>query len=150
MALSFVQANDESRRRLEKLAGGLSDQDLALCTSYDWTVAALLAHLAFWDQRMVVILKRWKETGFDPSPIDSAAVNDALKVVCHALDPHTAIELCLTCAEAADSEMAALTPEFVKQIEEHIEATSIQFRMNRSLHRNGHLQDIETLLQQNR
>lgn len=150
MAASFVQENDVSRHKLETLVRGLSDQDLALRTSYDWTVAALLAHLAFWDMRMVAILERWKESGFDPSPIDSAAVNGALKVMCHALDPHAAVELCLACAEAADSAIAALPLELVKQIEAHVEATSTQFRMNRALHRNSHLQDIELLLQQNR
>ncbi len=150
MTLPFVQENDESRRRLAALVQVLSDQDLALCTSYGWTVAALLAHLAFWDQRMVAILQRWKETGFDPSPIDSTAVNESLKPLCHALSPRAAIELCLICAAAADAELAALTPDLVKQIEEHIESTSTQFRMNRSLHRDGHLKDIEALLQQNR
>src|SRR5512142_2358668 len=108
MTSSFVQENDESRQRLKALVRDLSDQDLALSTEYGWTVAALLAHLAFWDQRMVAILQRWQETGFDPSPIDSGAVNEALKPICHALDPRTAIDLCLACAEAADSAFAAL------------------------------------------
>jgi len=146
MTFPFVQENTESRHRLESLVRGLSDDEFARSTHYGWTVAALLAHLAFWDQRMVVILKRWKEEGFDPSPIDAAAVNDALKVLCHALDPHTAIELCLDSAKAVDAELATLTPDLVKQIEEHAEATSTQFRMNRSLHRDGHLNDIEALL----
>ncbi len=146
MTFPFAQENTESRQRLETLVRRLTDQDLARSTDYGWTIAALLAHLAFWDQRMIVILKRWQEAGFDPSPIDSAAVNDALKVICHALDPRTAIELCLSSAEAVDTEFAALAPEFVKQIEDHIEATSTQFRINRSLHRNAHLQDIEALL----
>lgn len=97
---------------------------------------------------MIVILKRWKEEGFDPSPIDAAAVNDALKVICHALEPRTAIELCLSSAEAADAELATLTPDLMKQIEAHAEATSTQFRMNRALHREGHLNDIEALLKQ--
>src|SRR5512141_1480225 len=123
MTFPFVQESTDSRRRLEALVRGLSDQDLARSTEYGWTIAALLAHLAFWDQRMVVILKRWKESGFDPSPIDSAAVNDALKVLCHALDPRTTIELCLTSAETIDAELAALTPDLVKQIEAHCEAT---------------------------
>lgn len=146
MTASFVQENTESRQRLETLTRSLSDADLARATDYGWTVAALLAHLAFWDQRMVVILKRWKETGFDPSPIDSAAVNDALKGICHALEPRAALQLCLSSAEAVDAELAALTPELVKQIEEHAEVSSTQFRMNRSLHRNGHVKDIEALL----
>ncbi len=150
MTTSFTQENDTSRRRLEALVRNLSDRDLALSTDYGWTVAALLAHLAFWDQRMVAILTRWKESGLDPSPIESMAVNEALKPICHALEPRAAIELCLACAEAIDSELAALTPEFVKQIEAHCEATSTQFRMDRSLHRNDHLKDIERLLQQNK
>ena len=146
MTFPYVNENDQSRRRLADLVNGLSDTDLALSTEYGWTVAALLAHLAFWDQRMIVILRRWQTEGFDPSPIDSAAVNDALKVICHALEPRTAIELCLSSAEAADAELATLTSELVKQIEEHAEVTATQFRMNRTLHRDGHLNDIEALL----
>ena len=124
----------------------LTDTDLALSTDYGWTVSALLAHLAFCDQRVLVILRRWKEEGFDPSPIDLRAVNDLLRVICHALEPRAAIELCLVSAEALDFELSTLTPDLVRQIEEHAQATETQFRMNRSLHRDGHLNDIETLL----
>src|SRR5687768_10864611 len=146
MTFPYSEQNAQSRRRLEMLLRGLSDEDLARSTDYGWTVAALLAHLAFWDQRMIVILRRWLEEGFDPSPIDAAAVNDSLRVICHALDPRPAIELCLSSAEAVDAELETLTPELVKQIEEHTAATETQFRMNRSLHRDGHLNDIEALL----
>jgi hypothetical protein len=146
MTFPYAQQNDESRSRLETLARRLSDADLALSTDYGWTVAALLAHLAFWDQRMIMILKRWKEAGLDASPMDANVVNDSLRVICHALEPRKAIELCLSSAEAADAELARLTAEEVKQLEEHAAATDTQFRMNRSLHRNGHLDDIEALL----
>jgi hypothetical protein len=131
---------------METLVSELSEADLALSTYYGWTVAALLAHLAFWDERMTVILRRWKEAGFDPSPIDSAAVNDALKLICHALEPQTAAALSIAAAERIDAELETLTPDLVKQIEEQAEATATQFRMNRSLHRDGHLNDIEALL----
>jgi hypothetical protein len=146
MTFPYSQENTDSRRRLESLVRGLSDADLALSTDYGWTVAALFAHLAFWDHRMLVILRRWKEQGFDPSPIDTAAVNDALKVICHALEPRAAATLAISAAEQIDAELETLTLEFVKQIEEHTKATSTQFRMNRSLHRDGHLNDIEPLL----
>ena len=146
MTFPYSQQNTESRRRLESLMNNLSDEDLALSTDYGWTVAALLAHLAFWDHRMSVILHRWQEQGFDESPIDAMAVNDALKVICHTLEPRTAVQLALSAAEKVDAEFETLSDEFVKQIEQHIEATSTQFRMNRSLHREGHLNDIEALL----
>lgn len=146
MTFPYAQQNDASRSRLEALVRGLSEADLARSTDYGWTVAALLAHLAFWDQRMIMILKRWKEAGLDASPIDSGIVNDSLRVVCHVLEPRAAVQLCLSSAEAADAELAKLTSDEVKQMEEHAVATDTQFRMNRSLHRDGHLNDIEALL----
>ena len=146
MSFPYSQQNAESRRRLESLVRSLSDKELARSTDYGWTAAALLAHLAFWDHRMSVILHRWQEQGLDPSPIDSMAVNDAMKVLCHALDPHTAAQLAVSAAQKVDAEFETLSDDIVKQIEEHIEATGTQFRINRSLHRDGHLNDIEALL----
>ena len=146
MTFPYSQQNAESYQRLKSLSQRLTDTDLALSTDYGWTVSALLAHLAFWDQRVLVILRRWQAEGLDPSPIDAMAVNDSLKVICHALEPRTAVDLCLVSAEAVDAELETLSPEFVKQIEEHAQATDTQFRMNRALHRSGHLDDIEALL----
>lgn len=148
MTFPYAQQNDESRRRLQGLVQGLSEADLARSTDYGWTVAALLAHLAFWDQRMIMILKRWKQEGLDASPMDTGVVNDSLRVICHALEARRAIQLCLSSAEAVDAELARLTAEEVKHFEEHAAATDTQFRMNRSLHRDGHLGDIEALLKQ--
>ncbi len=146
MTFPYSQQNADSRRRLDSLVRRLSNIDFALSTDYGWTVPALLAHLAFWDQRVLVILRRWQEEGFDPSPIDARAVNHSLKVICQALEPRTAIELCLSSAEAVDTELETLSPELVKQMEKHAQANDTQFRMNRSLHRDGHLNDIEALL----
>jgi hypothetical protein len=146
MTFPYTLENRDSSRRLETLVGRLSDEDLARTTDYGWTVAGLLAHLAFWDQRMSVILKRWQEDGLDESPIDSGAVNDALREICHALDPRTAARLAVTAARKIDGELDGLSAARVTEIEAHASATSTQFRMNRSLHRESHLRDIEALL----
>jgi hypothetical protein len=142
MAFPFVEPNNLSRARLQAVTARLSDVDLALSTPYGWTIAALLAHLAWWDQRVLVLLRRWKEKGVDESPVDSQAVNDALKPLCHAIEPRRAIGLCLASAKAVDAELETIRPDLV----ERIEATATQFRFNRGLHRNDHLQDIEALL----
>ncbi len=146
MTFPYAQQNAESRDRLKALVRRLTDTDLALSTDYGWTISALLAHLAFWDHRMSMILKRWQTEGLDPSPIDSGVVNDSLRVLCHALEPRVAADLALTAAEKIDSELETLSEEFAKKLELHAEATGTQFRMNRSLHRNAHIYDIETLL----
>ena len=143
MAFPHSEENTASRLRLQALVGRLSDEDLALSTPYGWTVAAILAHLAWWDQRVLALLRRWKEDGVDESPIDSHAVNDALRPLCHAIDPGKAIELCLSSAEAVDAELETISYDLMKQVEG---TTSTQFRFNRALHRNDHLNDIEALL----
>jgi hypothetical protein len=146
MTFPYSQQNAESRQRLTALVRRLTDTDLALSTDYGWTISALLAHLAFWDHRMSVILDRWLKEGFDPSEIDSRAVNDSLKVICHALEPRIAADLSLVAAEKIDSELEKLSPDLVKQIEDHAAATGTQFRMNRALHRESHVKDIEALI----
>ena len=146
MTFPYARQNAESRQRLETLVHGLSEASLALSTDYGWTVAALLGHLAFWDHRVSMILRRWQTEGLDASPIDSGVVNDALRVICHSLEPRTAVELALAAAEKVDEELEALSADLVRQLEAHAEASGTQFRMNRSLHRNGHLDDIEALL----
>ena len=146
MTFPYSEQNAQSRRRLETLVRGLSEEDFARSTDYGWTVSALLAHLAFWDLRMSAILQRWQAEGLDPSPIDMMIVNESLKVICHALEPRAAAELALSAAEKIDGELDHLTAEQVKQIEEHAAVTETQFRMNRALHHDGHLNDIEALL----
>lgn len=146
MTFPYSEQNAKSRSRLETFLRGLSDNDLARSTDYGWTVAALLAHLAFWDQRMIMILRRWQQEGLDASPIDSEVVNNSLRVICHSLEPRAAIELCLSSAQSVDAELDTLTADFVKKLEEHAAVTETQFRLNRSLHRDAHLNDIEALL----
>ena len=146
MTFPYSEQNAQSRLRLETLVRGLSEEDFARSTDYGWTVSALLAHLAFWDLRMSAILQRWQAEGLDPSLIDMMVVNESLKVICHAIEPRAAAELALSAAEKIDRELETLTGEQAKKIEEHATATETQFRMNRSLHRDGHLNDIEALL----
>jgi len=142
MAFPFTEENAASRDRLEALANRLSDDDLALTTSYGWSVASLFAHMTWWDQRVLVLLRRWKEQGVDESPVDSQLINDALKPLCHAIEPRAAIRLCLASAAETDAEVVATSPELMAQIE----ASPNHFRLNRSLHRNSHIEDIEGLI----
>jgi hypothetical protein len=142
MAFPFIQENIASRQRLVSFVGRLSDEDLGHINAEGWTVAALLAHLAFWDNRVLVLLRRWQAQGVDESPVDPDMINDSLKPLCLALEPHTAVELCLASAEAVDAELEAITAELV----EAIETSPTFFRFNRAHHRDDHLGEIERLL----
>ena len=142
MPTSFSEKNNASRERLVRLVDGISEQDLKKETSAGWTVSAILAHLAFWDQRALVLLRRWKQDGVNPSPVDPDAINDAVKMICLAIPPRKAVELCLSAAKSIDAEIEQLSAETIKEIE----AKSTNFRLNRGTHRNEHIDELDAIL----
>ena len=142
MTFPFVQENTASRERLERLVGRLSDEELARTTDEGWTVAALLAHIAFWDNRLLVLLRRWQAKGVDESPVDPDMINDAIKPLLLALEPGKAAELCLASARAIDAELETISAELVAAIE----ASPNHVRFNRAHHRDDHLGEIKRLL----
>ena len=61
---------------METLAGRLSGAEQNLDNG--WTVAAALAHLAFWDCRAALLLRRWEQKGTLPDDPDMDLLNEAL------------------------------------------------------------------------
>jgi len=55
MKATHVEENTRERERLRFLVEGLTDEQLSTPLGTDWTIAVALAHLAFWDQRSLVL-----------------------------------------------------------------------------------------------
>lgn len=144
---SFVAENDAERERLRALVRRLSDEDLARPMHAGWTVAGVLAHLALWDQRIVVLLDEWDRRGpsWTPPQIDERDVdwiNDTAKALCLALPPRAAAELALSVAETVDRRVAAIGDTI-------IEANARgggPLNWRRAEHRREHLDEIEQTL----
>jgi hypothetical protein len=139
---SLIKENTNEREHLVELIGKLSDQDLMHPLEAGWTVSAVLAHMAFWDIRAVVLLKKWASEGIGPSPIDTDVVNEVVRHHCLAIAPPAAAHLAISSAEAIDREIAALTPEQAAEIEK--KGTTVH--LNRADHRREHLGQIEQAL----
>ncbi len=58
MDARIAAENAQERRRLGELVGRLTDEEMCLEAGAGWTVAALLAHMAFWDYRALVLVNR--------------------------------------------------------------------------------------------
>jgi hypothetical protein len=144
--MSYTESNDASRARLEAFVRGLTDEALRRPAPYGGTVAGLLAHLAFWERRVTVLLQRWQAGGVDESPVDPDMINDALVPFWAALEPRAAAELCLQAAAEADAEVAALSPELTAAVEQAMAEGKVFMRLDRSLHRLGHLADLEPII----
>ena len=139
----FVSENDQARERLISLVKRLTDEELKLVLGNGWTIAVALAHLAFWDQRSLFLMRKWKKSGVELSPIDIDLTNDSLLSLWLALPPRAAAELAVASAEAIDRELEAAAPEMIAAIE----SLGEKFRLYRSIHRKLHLDEIEELLQ---
>jgi hypothetical protein len=145
MDRSFVQENTRERERLQTLVKRLTDEQLSLPLGSDWTIAVALAHLAFWDQRSFVLMRKWKDSGIvEPSPIDIEVTNESLLSLWSSLEPRKAANFAVSCAESIDRELEAASPEIIAQIE----GLGEEFRLYRSIHRKLHLDQIEELLQE--
>ena len=78
MERPFIAENAREFERLRSLVDKLTEDDLNLAMEEGWTVAAALAHLAFWDRRSLVLMRKWSSSEIEPSPIDIDVANDSL------------------------------------------------------------------------
>lgn len=140
----YIAENDRERRRLEALVDTLDDPALGRAMPAGWTVAGVLAHLAFWDQRIVVLTELLKRGAAvptaDPAHVDW--INDAAKPMQLALPPRRAAALAVEAARAADHAVATLSEELIAK--NTAAGSPINFR--RAEHRREHLDEIERAL----
>ncbi len=138
----FVAENAQERERLRSLVRRLTDEELSLPLGNGWTVAVAFAHLAFWDQRSLILMRKWKKSGVALSPIDIDVINDSLLSLWLALPPRIAANLAVSSAEAIDRELEESSSDLIAEIE----GLGEKNRLYRSIHRTLHLDHMEELL----
>lgn len=141
---SYVAENAAQLARLRALVDRLSDRELAAPMPDGWTVASVLAHLAYWDYRIVTLVDRWGADGqgVRPSAIEESSVdwvNDAGKPLCLALPPRVAARMAIDAAVAADQRVAALSDTLLASNT----AAGTPISPQRAPHRKEHLDEIE-------
>ncbi len=142
MRAEFTAANQRERERLHALVTRLTDEELMRPMGNHWTVAVALAHLAFWDERSLFLLRKWQREGVTPSPMDIDVTNDALLALWRVIPPRAAANQAVAAAEAVDRELEAASPELIDAIRELGE----DYRLFRSIHRKLHLDEIEAVI----
>jgi hypothetical protein len=141
---SYIAENDRERRRLEALVGKLDDAALSRTMPAGWTVAGVLAHLAFWDQRIVTFIELLRRGAKVPTedPIDVEWINEAAKPTQLALPPRRAATLAVETARAIDHAVATLSDELLAKNA----AAGSPIKLLRAEHRREHLDEIEQML----
>ncbi|MEO8612924.1 MAG: maleylpyruvate isomerase N-terminal domain-containing protein [Chloroflexota bacterium] len=138
---SFVEQNRAVTARMKKLIAGLSDADFKRPVGEHWDVSVTLAHLAFWDERVLNALDASEREGKVVAPTIDIAVNDIMLPLLKVIPPPEAARLAIETAEKLDQRLENLSPELLEQIA----AFNMRY-LNRALHRALHLDEVEQAL----
>ena len=138
---SFVERNRASTNRIRALVERLTDEELQHPVGEHWTVAIALAHLAFWDRRVMYALDMTERDGKPFFPEVDIFVNDLSLPLWAAIPPRQAARIALETAEALDKRLESFPPALLEEIYAHNQRWVV-----RALHRGDHLDEAEAAL----
>jgi hypothetical protein len=144
---SYVAKNAAELARLRRLVTTVSDAELARPMPAGWTVASVLGHLAFWDQRIVALLDAWQAGGMKGAPPSLHQdnvdwINDATKPLLLVAPPRQVAEVTLAIAETVDRRVESLADSALAANA----AAGSPLNLLRAEHRGEHLDEIEHAL----
>lgn len=138
--------NAESREHLARLVERLDAASLRAPMGEHWTVAAGLLHLSFWDR---FTLERWADAEraglATPRVVDEFVedlINDTLTPILLAGSVERVAKQVLEAAQAVDNYVGGLSEATLEQVGSEGRPRLI----DRSIHRNEHVDEIEALL----
>ena len=142
MDRSFVELNRASTQRIRAMAESLSDEEMQTRVGEHWTVAIVMAHLAFWDRRVLFSLDRTERAGkLSPVELD-ITLNDLSLPLWAAIPPRDARRIAIETAEECDRRLEEFDPALLEEIYNYNKRWVI-----RALHRNEHLDEADAGLE---
>ena len=138
---SFIERNRASTERIRALAARLTDEEMQHPVGEHWTVAIALAHLAFWDRRVMYVLDMTQREGKLFIPEIDVFVNDLSLPLWAAIPPRAAARIAIETAEALDRRLEGFPPALLEEIYAYNKRWVV-----RALHRGEHLDDVEVAL----
>ena len=138
---SFIERNRASTERIRTLAASLTDAEMQQPVGEHWTVAIALAHLAFWDRRVMYVLDMTKREGTLFIPEIDIFVNDLSLPLWAAIPPREAARIAIETAEALDRQLEGFPPTVLAGISAYNERWVV-----RALHRGEHLDEVDAAL----
>jgi hypothetical protein len=138
---SFVELNRAQTTRIRDLAARLSDDELKHPVGQHWTVSVALAHLAFWDGRVLAVLDATEREGKVIGQAMDIVVNDISLPLWSAIPPREAARIAIETAKKLDQRLESYPPDLLEQV-----AAFNPRYVNRFLHRREHLDEVEEAL----
>ena len=141
---AYIEENRASTERIRELAGRLTDEEMQTKVGEDWTVAIALAHLAWWDRRVMYVLDMTARDGKLFVPEIDIFVNDLSLPLWAVIPPRDAARICIETSQMLDKQLEEYSPALLEEIFNYNKRWVV-----RALHRNEHLDEVDTALKQN-
>ena len=138
---SYNDLNRASTERIKKLAASLTDEEMQTRVGEHWTVAIALAHLAWWDRRVMYVLDRSAQDGKLFIPEIDIFVNDLSLPLWAAIPPRDAARIAIETSADLDARLEAYSPNLLEEIYNYNKRWVV-----RALHRNEHLDEVDAAL----
>jgi hypothetical protein len=138
---TYKDLNRASTGRIKKLASTLTDEEMQTRIGEHWTVSIALAHLAFWDRRVLCVLDMTAKEGKLSMPQIDIVVNDLSLPFWAAIPPREAARLAVETAEELDRRLEGYPQDLLEEIFNFNQRWVI-----RSIHRDGHLDEVDAAL----
>jgi len=135
---SFIERNRTSTNRIRALVARLTDEEMRQPVGEHWTVAIALAHLAFWDRRVMYVLDMTERDGKLFIPEIDIFVNDLSLPLWAAIPPREAARIAVETAETLDKRLEDFPPALLEEIYAYNKRWVV-----RALHRGEHLDDVD-------
>lgn len=138
---SFVERNRAATERMRALAARLTDEEMQHPVGEHWTVAIVLAHLAWWDRRALYVLDKTEREGKVLVPQLDTFVNDLSLPLWAAVPAREAARIAIETAESLDARLES----YPQALLEAVYADTPRWVI-RAIHRNEHLDEVEAAL----
>ena len=139
--LTYKEQNRASTERIRALVARLSDEEMQTKVGEHWTVSIALAHLAWWDRRVMYVLDMTERDGKLFIPEIDIFVNDLSLPLWAVIPARDAARICIETSETLDKRLEEYSPELLEEIYNYNKRWVI-----RALHRNEHLDEVDVAL----
>jgi hypothetical protein len=138
---AYVELNRASTERMRRMARSLSDEQMQHPVGEHWTVAIVMAHLAWWDRRVMYVLDMTERDHKLFIPEIDIFVNDLSLPLWAAIPPREAARIAIDTAQTLDERLECYPPELLEEIYNYNKRWVI-----RAMHRGEHLDEADAAL----
>ena len=139
---ALAESNRLQTERLRRVVARLDAATRANRLPNGWTVAGMLAHLAFWDRQRLCLMRRWAAGDMCRGAYHGDLFNETMKPLLELIPPERAAAAAVQAAEEVDAFLLTVPDEVVAMALARPDAPNL----DRGSHRGFHLDQIERLL----